>query len=78
MPSPPAPPPTLVALLGAVGQSSISVVFALALLWWVLEAQSKALERIASQQVVIVQTMERLSARIDASCAPSTSQGVAR
>jgi hypothetical protein len=61
-----------------VARSGISIVFACALLWWVLAEQSKTLERIAVQQVVIAQALDRLFQRIDLTCPPYVPSGVVR
>ena len=62
--------PGLLAVAEWVTRSGISVVFALALLWWVLNSQTQSLERIASNQAQMTVMLERLAIRVDA-CAPS-------
>ena len=62
--------PGLLAVAEWVTRSGISVVFALALLWWVLNSQTQSLERIASNQAQMAIMLERLAIRVDA-CAPS-------
>ena len=61
-----------------VARSGIAIVFACALLWWVLAEQSKALERIASQQVAMAQALDRLNQRIALTCPPYVPTGPAR
>ncbi|NBT24968.1 MAG: hypothetical protein EBQ56_00425 [Proteobacteria bacterium] len=60
----------MLAIAEWVTRSGISVVFALALLWWVLNSQTQSLERIASNQAQMATMLERLAIRVDA-CAPS-------
>lgn len=60
-----------------VTRSGISIVFACGLLWWVLAEQSKALERIATQQVAMAQALDRLNQRIDLTCPPYVPNGIA-
>jgi hypothetical protein len=67
-PPPPAPNPLHIA--DWVARSGISIVFACALLWWVLAEQGKQLERIASQTAATAQAVERLNQRIDLTCPP--------
>ncbi len=62
--------PGLLAVAEWVTRSGISVVFALALLWWVLNSQTQSLERIASNQAQMTVMLERLAIRVDA-CAPA-------
>ena len=62
--------PGLLAVAEWVTRSGISVVFALALLWWVLNSQTQSLERIASNQAQMAIMLERLAIRVDA-CTPS-------
>lgn len=62
--------PGLLAVAEWVTRSGISVVFALALLWWVLNSQTQSLERIASNQAQLTVMLERLAIRVDA-CAPA-------
>lgn len=71
MTTPPIPQAAgLLAVAEWVTRSGISVVFALALLWWVLNSQTQSLERIASNQAQMAIMLERLAIRVDA-CAPS-------
>ena len=71
MTTPPIPPSAgLLAVAEWVTRSGISVVFALALLWWVLNSQTQSLERIASNQAQMTVMLERLAIRVDA-CAPA-------
>ena len=59
-----------------VTRSGISIVFACGRLWWVLAEQSKALERIATQQVAMAQALDRLNQRIDLTCPPYVPNGM--
>lgn len=54
-----------------VTRSGISVVFALALLWWVLGSQTSALERITRDQASLAHAIERVQARLDVACLPA-------
>lgn len=54
-------------------KSGISIVFAIALLWWVLTQQTVAMERLSVNQAELGRMVERLSIRVDLVCAPQNS-----
>jgi hypothetical protein len=54
-----------------VARSGISVVFSLALLWWVLNQQTVALERITVAQIDLQRAVERLTVRVESGCQPT-------
>jgi hypothetical protein len=70
MTTPPIPQAGLLAVAEWVTRSGISVVFALALLWWVLDSQTHSLESIASNQAQMTIMLERLAIRVD-DCSPA-------
>jgi hypothetical protein len=53
-----------------IARSGMSVVFSLALLWWVLSQQTIALERITVAQVDLQRAVERLTTRVEVGCQP--------
>lgn len=65
---PPDMPPGRLHLADWVARSGISIIFSIALLWWVLGQQTAALERITVSQVDLQRAVERLTVRVEAGC----------
>ena len=68
---PPSPPHDYTRVGDWVARSGISVVFSLALLWWVLNQQTVALERITIAQIDLQRAVERLTVRVESGCQPT-------
>lgn len=59
-------------LLEWATRSGVSIVFACALLWWVLAQQTTAMERLLSNQASLALAIERLAVRVDLTCGTPT------